>query len=96
MTWVAKMPANIALIKYMGKKNGQQPTNASLSYTSDTYFTEVTLEISNTNQFDQPELNPSRFLAHLERLQKHFDVTECFKITSKNFFPGSWYGKFCL
>jgi diphosphomevalonate decarboxylase len=86
--WTATMPANIALIKYMGKKPQQLPSNASLSYTSSKFSTEVSLEIAKNNCFNRNDLNPERFLAHLKRLQQHFSIKECFKITSENHFPG--------
>ncbi|MFI4919640.1 MAG: diphosphomevalonate/mevalonate 3,5-bisphosphate decarboxylase family protein [Legionellales bacterium] len=46
MHWLAHAPANIALIKYMGKKNESSnlPDNASLSYTLDNLISTVQLE----------------------------------------------------
>lgn len=46
MPWLAKAPANIALIKYMGKKESAQniPMNASLSYTLDKLLSVVSIE----------------------------------------------------
>ena len=50
--WIAKKPANIALIKYMGKKNTKTntPTNASLSYTLKGLYSTVTLETHSKNE----------------------------------------------
>lgn len=48
MKWSASAPANIALIKYMGKVDGNKnlPLNASLSYTLDHCRTFVEIEVS--------------------------------------------------
>ena len=50
--WLATAPANIALIKYMGKldSNNNLPSNASLSYTLKNLVTKVSLELSNNAQ----------------------------------------------
>ena len=94
-TWTATGPANIALIKYMGKAPGNLPTNISLSYTLDHLITTVTLSISPTNDHIfqcQPNqtLSPSdqqRFLNHLQRLTDHFAHPTRFTVQSKNNFP---------
>ncbi|MFI4963246.1 MAG: diphosphomevalonate decarboxylase, partial [Legionellales bacterium] len=46
MVWLARAPANIALIKYMGKKDGNSnlPDNASLSFTLNNLLSTVQLE----------------------------------------------------
>lgn len=46
MHWFAQAPANIALIKYMGKKdeNSNLPDNSSLSYTLSNLLSSVKLE----------------------------------------------------
>lgn len=45
MYWLAHAPANIALIKYMGKKdNANTPDNPSLSYTLNELKSTVRLE----------------------------------------------------
>jgi len=44
MGW--KSPANIALVKYWGKKDGQIPANASLSFTLSESLTETVVEFS--------------------------------------------------
>jgi len=41
-----KSPSNIALVKYWGKKDGQIPANASLSFTLSESFTETVVEFS--------------------------------------------------
>ncbi|HJN37688.1 MAG TPA: diphosphomevalonate decarboxylase [Gammaproteobacteria bacterium] len=86
--WTATMPANIALIKYMGKQKKQLPTNASLSFTSPKFSTEVSLKVAQSNRFDRKDLDPKRFLAHLSYLQNYFGIQEKFEITSTNHFPG--------
>ena len=66
MTWFAQAPANIALIKYMGKENEHtnSPANPSLSYTLPHLLSHVTLDqheassaVSNLNRF----VNVTRF-----------------------------------
>ena len=46
MHWLAHAPANIALIKYMGKKDesSNNPDNSSLSYTLNNLLSTVKLE----------------------------------------------------
>ncbi len=46
MQWFAQAPANIALIKYMGKKDNEKniPDNPSLSYTLNNLLSSVVLE----------------------------------------------------
>lgn len=86
MHWLAKAPANIALIKYMGKKDALSnvPDNASLSYTLNNLISTVRLEpISHTHDLWRPLITPEcdkefslkklgqeRFIAHLQRLKK--------------------------
>jgi diphosphomevalonate decarboxylase len=52
-TWLAAMPANIALIKYMGKADFQnnRPTNTSLSYTLNYLNTYVQLDKADKDQW---------------------------------------------
>ncbi len=47
MHWLATAPANIALIKYMGKRNEHSnlPDNASISYTLPHLLSTVRLEL---------------------------------------------------
>lgn len=98
----ASAPANIALIKYMGKKHSGSnlPDNASLSYTLEHLVTEVTLSPSNEAQdrwepLQSPGLNAivlneqqiARFLQHLTRLREHFGLDQHFVVRSANNFP---------
>jgi diphosphomevalonate decarboxylase len=102
MSWFAEAPANIALIKYMGKANAHtnRPLNASLSYTLPHLITRVELDVS-TEQTDRWEpLNrpnfishafsekaQTRFLKHLAFLKKHMGYSGTFIVRSANNFP---------
>ncbi len=102
MRWCATAPANIALIKYMGKQDAtlNTPMNASLSYTLPHLLTKVEIETTTDiedrweplieNDFNAPILSTSaieRFLKHLTFLKKQFDYTGTFIIRSANNFP---------
>lgn len=103
MHWQAHAPANIALIKYMGKKDeqGNVPDNASLSYTLNQLITTVRLEVINEptcwQPLDLPDAIPftlsshgqKRFIAHLERIKAYFGYEGNFLIQSANNFPHS-------
>jgi len=104
MQWFSQAPANIALIKYMGKLDESLniPANPSLSYTLNKLQTNVQLE---TQTFDQDcweplnipgaepfDLNPAaqaRFLNHLGRIKSYFDYRGGFIVRSSNNFPHS-------
>src|SRR3990167_4574933 len=105
MKWSAKAPANIALIKYMGKVCGQPnvPLNASLSYTLPELLTAVTLE-ENTQKKDcwEPlhgeagfiphvfsKAAQTRFLNHLLLIKNELGCTRTFTVRSANNFPHS-------
>ena len=102
MYWLAQAPANIALIKYMGKKetHSNLPDNSSLSYTLNNLLSTVRLELSSTSsdywqplpipgtrEFLLAEAGQKRFIAHLERLKKIFAYPGHFFIQSNNNFP---------
>lgn len=102
MQWFAQAPANIALIKYMGKKDAELniPDNASLSYTLKHLFSSVELEqIPGKKDIWEPLVMPgaavlhlspeeqARFIGHLARLKKHFGYEGGFLIESCNNFP---------
>ncbi len=102
MKWSASAPANIALIKYMGKLDGNKnlPLNASLSYTLDHCRTFVEVEISagdsdiwqplnikNSYPMQLSETGKLRFLKHLKLLKDHFVCNINFLIKSANNFP---------
>jgi diphosphomevalonate decarboxylase len=104
MSWFAQAPANIALIKYMGKKDFEKniPDNSSLSYTLTHLLSSVRLE-SITGHHDvwepleslgaQPfQLSiaaQTRFLQHFSYLKSCFNETGSFLIRSNNNFPHS-------
>lgn len=104
MHWVAHAPANIALIKYMGKKDASSnnPDNSSLSYTLNNLLSTVKLEaIDASEDAWEPLLTPGapeftlstagqkKFLNHLARLKKHFAYEGSFLVQSCNNFPHS-------
>jgi diphosphomevalonate decarboxylase len=86
---------NIALIKYMGKKDEARniPDNASLSYTLDHLHTTVKLTLieSKNHEWDKKcNLNnteKNRFLQHLDFLRNQFHCSAYFTIYSANNFP---------
>lgn len=100
--WLAQAPANIALIKYMGKKNQETnlPANPSLSFTLDNLKSNVSLEASPGKQdYWEPLEIPGidhfvlskdaqqRFLNHLAFLKKQFSYEKGFIVRSNNTFP---------
>lgn len=102
MQWSAKAPANIALIKYMGKESFgvNIPANPSLSYTLPHLVTQVVMELYpgsediweplESNEFTAPLLNlagQQRFLKHLNFLKQQFGYAGKFKVKSANNFP---------
>ena len=96
MAWAATAPSNIALIKYMGKEDGNIPTNISLSYSLDRFTTEVRLELNNETDADvfvnQENLLPEecqRFLEHLAYIKELCNFCGNFTVKSKNNFPHS-------
>ena len=92
-SWVASMPTNIALIKYMGKHPGNMPTNASLSYTSPDFYSTVTLACieGGQDQFGScgaiSHAGQARFLAHLRHVKEYFGYSGAFHVRSRNNFP---------
>lgn len=100
--WSACAPANIALIKYMGKSDSKtnSPLNSSLSYTLDHYLTFVELELTDAKTDSwQPLVVPNniaieisengqlRFLHHLQFLKNYFGCHAHFIVRSGNNFP---------
>ncbi len=96
-------PANIALIKYMGKLDSKvnRPTNSSLSYTLENLKTFVRLTYLGESAADrwqamtkedcQPldlsEQGQQRFLSHLQSLKRRFSVPGGYLVESVNSFP---------
>lgn len=104
MQWLAQAPANIALIKYMGKKDSSTniPDNASLSYTLNNLLSSVLLESYGGKEdfwepLDTPGAEPfalsssgqQRFLEHLQRIKAFFQYSGAFIVRSTNNFPHS-------
>lgn len=105
MHWLAQAPSNIALIKYMGKKDDDSnlPANASLSYTLNHLLSTVKLEVipgkndiwepleipGASQEFVLSESGQKRFIDHLQRIREYFDYTGGFIIQSCNNFPHS-------
>jgi diphosphomevalonate decarboxylase len=100
MTWTAERPSNIALIKYMGKKDQEKniPSNSSISWTLDHLVTTVELKTIEGEQdqwvlglsdfpFEMTEKGRQKFLTHAKRVKDHFGVEQCFEIASSNNFP---------
>ena len=98
--WVACAPANIALIKYMGKVSSEEniPTNSSLSYTLPEYYTKVSVRPAAYDQwqrlagYQDPGLSKqavARYLAHLAWLKAQLGYTEGLAVASANSFPAS-------
>ena len=98
--WRAEMPSNIALIKYMGKKDVVKniPANTSLSWTLPHLKTNVELEKTNQRAdswepltsdfpFEMSETGVEKFLGHLDRVKAYFNVNQNFIIRSSNNFP---------
>jgi diphosphomevalonate decarboxylase len=104
MKWFAQAPANIALIKYMGKTDPTQniPTNPSLSYTLNDLlsFCEIEshsghediwepLDIPGVTGFDISQAAQARFLKHLQFLKGEFGYQGGLTVRSCNNFPMS-------
>ena len=104
MQWFAQAPANIALIKYMGKKDSKKniPDNPSLSYTLNNLLSNVMLEphtgkhdvweplnIPGAQPFNLSVAAQNRFLNHLAFLKSYFNYSGFFIVRSSNNFPHS-------
>ncbi|MDI1352125.1 MAG: diphosphomevalonate decarboxylase [bacterium] len=102
MYWLAQAPANIALIKYMGKQNSYSnlPDNSSLSYTLNNLLSTVKIELLSANkdiweplnipgadEFILSQAGQSRFIKHLVMLKEYYNFTGHFLIQSCNNFP---------
>lgn len=103
-SWIASAPSNIALIKYMGKRNTEEniPDNPSISYTLPHLTSTVELKLNDLGQDMWEPLRASkdevpislgpkevnRFLGHLNFLKQKFNVNKSFTVFSRNNFPG--------
>ncbi|NOY50091.1 MAG: diphosphomevalonate decarboxylase [Chlorobi bacterium] len=96
-----KSPSNIALVKYWGKKPGQVPANASLSFTLRESVTETTIEFEPASgegfklEFFLDGMKNEKFadktVKYFESISNSFPFIKQldFKIRSKNSFPHS-------
>lgn len=96
-------PANIAVIKYMGKIStaDNTPANSSLSWTLNELKTFVRITLKMDLSSDQwaslkgrelidlrmSQKSIDRFLLHFQNLKKQFGVSGCFLVESANNFP---------
>jgi diphosphomevalonate decarboxylase len=95
-------PANIALIKYMGKTSGHGniPTNSSLSWTLENLrtfvrITEIEGDVDTWAPLERTDLAPmelsekgrTRFLTHFQFLKNQYGLKENFHLESANNFP---------
>lgn len=100
--FVATAPANIALIKYMGKSCDREniPTHSSLSWTLNHLTTTVQLkpkagdedtwsplEKSQSSHQQLSQFGQQRFLKHLIYLKNQFQLGQAFDVQSHNNFP---------
>lgn len=92
-----RAPSNIALIKYMGKKDATLniPSNPSLSYTSPTWYTDVWLSPHTTDCWAPKdadglmlsEQQQQRYLKHWAFLKAKLGIEKHYQIQSDNNFP---------
>lgn len=95
--WEASAPANIALVKYMGKETGNQATNPSLSLTLKDFRSTVRLTASEKSGADRWEPlkgatplrreSTEKFLRFFAQLKAKAGVEQAFTVESGNNFP---------
>ena len=95
----AKMPVNIALIKYIGKDQEEknQALHATISLRLPRCYTTVTLRAQPEQRLDTwcmhknaCKLSPQqieRFLDHLRQIKQHYNFAGCFSVYSQCNFP---------
>ena len=100
---IAIAPSNIALVKYWGKKNIQEPVNSSISFTLSKCVTKTKIEFTESKtknnipnfQFSFEGQSKPNFIPKLTQFFKHIDKEVPFlknyhlKIDSSNTFPHS-------
>lgn len=94
-----KSPANIALVKYWGKKGRQLPCNPSISFTLKNSYTDLILEVVSDSTFSielffEEKRNPAFEKKISNKLQSMFDLLPWLEnkkliIKSTNTFPHS-------
>jgi diphosphomevalonate decarboxylase len=97
MKQTAIAPANIAFIKYWGKKNEELriPSNASVSMNLSGATTTTTVEFSDAFPSDTVELagavftesEKKRIIRHLDRIRQKANIQSRAKVMTKNSFP---------
>ena len=95
--WKATAPANIALIKYMGKMEGNRAVNPSLSMTLSAFQTSVEIALVSEGDRDTwrplPDSSPLReestkkFMNFFTSLKTRAEVQGSFEVRSGNNFP---------
>lgn len=93
MKATAKAPANIAFIKYWGKKDAKLriPSNPSISMNLSACITTTTVEFSEHFFADTVSegFNAPRIIEHIDRLRNLAGSTERVRVTTENNFPAS-------
>lgn len=98
MKATAIAPANIAFIKYWGRKDEvlRLPTNGSISMNLSNLLTATTVEFSPDYKVDsviingkQEDLAESKVVKHLDRIRKFANIIDKAKVVSENNFPMS-------
>lgn len=96
MIWKGSAPSNIALIKYMGKEDGNRSVNPSLSMTLADFRTDVEIEkIEGSLDRWRPlpgsaplrEASTKRFVEFFQKLKRQAGINEAFELRSGNNFP---------
>ena len=97
-TYYAKVPSNIAFLKYWGKSDTEKqwPANSSLSMTLNTINTETRVTLSESSDYDvqlgdtvvtRDSSQGGKIFKHLDFLEKEFGFTHKLSIKTKNSFP---------
>lgn len=93
MKATAIAPANIAFIKYWGKKDAKLrlPYNPSISMNLSSCITTTTVEFSKEFQIDTVTegFNPKRVIEHIDRLRALSGINDRVRVTTANNFPSS-------
>ena len=97
MKTTAKAPANIAFIKYWGRKNEKLrlPANNSISMNLSNVFTITTVDSPEDLKQDEIEMvgetldkkEKERIVAHLDRIRTFAKINTFFKVKTRNNFP---------
>lgn len=91
MKATAIAPANIAFIKYWGRKENRIPYNPSISMNLSGCLTTTTVEFSNDFSEDSVSegFDTQRIIEHIDRIRAFAKKTFRAKVTTKNSFPSS-------